>query len=558
MQDQDMVQMIIDGKPVVARQGQTVLEAAKDAGIDIPILCQHPALHNYGGCRMCVVKTNKTRGLQTSCTLPIVEGMEVITEDDELFRTRQFILQLIFSERNHYCMYCQMSGDCELQDMAYRYGLDHWIYRRPFKKYPVDASSKYLIYDPNRCILCTRCVRACNEIAANNTLGLKNRGSLSVIAADLDVPLGESSCVECGVCAQVCPTGALVDTHSAYGGRETDVVHTQTTCTQCSVGCSLDVVTRHQRLLRVDGVWDSEPGKGLLCVDGRFKPLYEKRERITQPMVRQNGKLVAASWDDALEQAAGGIQGAFGLASGDSSNDALVAFARLFTKSGRINPAAPDLGKSAQASDLLSADLIVVAGADPLESHKVIGYLIKQAVDSGAELITVGEKNGLEKKAFMSAAWNQMDQVIKEAANFGKVVVVYGVDIDPAAAKSLKKLDGNALFIKLDSTRNGKGAQAAGLEPAQAPGDGPLYLLLGEQDAPASLVNGNSFVVVHACYQSPLVEKANVVLPAPLWFERSGSITNVEGRVLELKPVLPLPAGVRDEVEVFESLAGLL
>ncbi|MBN1316786.1 MAG: molybdopterin-dependent oxidoreductase [Anaerolineales bacterium] len=559
MQDQEMVHITMDGKPVVARQGQTVLEAAKDAGIDIPVLCQHPAIQNYGGCRMCVVKTNKTRGLQTSCTLPVVEGMDIITEDEEIFKSRQFILQLIFSERNHYCMFCQMSGDCELQDMAYRYGLDHWIYRRPFRKYPVDASSKYLIYDPNRCILCTRCVRACSEIAANNTLGLKNRGSYSVVAADLDVPLGESTCVECGVCAQVCPTGALVDTHSAYGGREVDVVHNRTTCTQCSVGCSLDVVTRHQRLLRVDGVWDSEPGNGLLCVDGRFKPLYEKRERLTQPLVRRDGQLAPASWDEALKVAAGSIQGAFGLTACDASNDAFQAFARLFPNAGRIGPVAPKLGeKNARFADLLSADLIILAGANPLESHKVVGYLIKQAVDKGAELITVGNKNGLENKSFLNANWDQVDQVIKEAANYGKVVVIYGVDLDPAAARALKALNSSTLFLELDPARNGRGAQAAGLNPVEAPKDSPLYLFLGEQDVPTSLVNGNSFVVVHACYLSPLVEKADVVLPAPLWFERHGRTTNIEGRELELTPVLPMPEGVRDEVEVFESLAGLL
>ncbi|MDY0018428.1 MAG: 2Fe-2S iron-sulfur cluster-binding protein, partial [Anaerolineae bacterium] len=294
------VHLTINGKSVVAESGQTVLEAARGAGIEIPVLCHHPALSNWGACRMCLVEIEGARGLQTACTYPIAEGMKVETETEQVVNVRRFVLELLFSERNHYCMYCQMSGDCELQDQAYKHGLDHWTYPRPFEKLSVDASRKYFIMDHNRCILCTRCIRACSEVAANHTLNLRNRGPKTMVVADLDVPFGESSCVECGTCLQVCPTGALIDARSAYGGREKDVTHTQTTCMQCSVGCTLDAVTRYQRLLRVDGVFGSDPNDGLLCVDGRFKPLYDNRKRVTRPMMRKDGKLVEVSWDEAL------------------------------------------------------------------------------------------------------------------------------------------------------------------------------------------------------------------------------------------------------------------
>ncbi len=241
------VQLTINGQKVVAQSGQTILEAAQAAGIDIPTLCYHPSLTAFGACRMCLVEVKGMRGLQTACTCPVAYGMEVQTESDAAVEVRKFVLELLFAERNHYCMFCQMSGDCELQDMAYRYGLDHFTYPRPYDKLPVDASRKYFIMDHNRCILCTRCVRACSEIAANHTLNVRGRGSESMIMADLNVPFGDSSCIECGSCLQVCPTGALIDARSAYGGREKDVTHTETTCMQCSIGCTLDVVTRYNR-----------------------------------------------------------------------------------------------------------------------------------------------------------------------------------------------------------------------------------------------------------------------------------------------------------------------
>ena len=315
------VHLKINGKEVLAQSGQTILEAAKAADVDIPVLCHHPSLSNWGACRMCLVEVKGMRGLQSSCTTPVAEGMEIETESEGAVDVRKFVLELLFSERNHYCMFCQMSGDCELQDAAYRYGLDHFTYPRPYDKLEVDASRKYFIMDHNRCILCSRCVRACSEIAANHTLNLRERGADSMIMADLNVPFGESSCVECGTCLQVCPTGALIDARSAYGGREKDVTHVQTTCMQCSVGCSLDVVTRYSRLLRVDGVWGSDPNGGLLCVDGRFAPLYDNRKRVTKPMVRKDGELVAVDWDEALEDGRGQAEGGQRRRSGDGRHD---------------------------------------------------------------------------------------------------------------------------------------------------------------------------------------------------------------------------------------------
>ena len=202
-----MINLRINGRQIRARSGQTVLEAAKGGGIDIPSLCHHPAITPHGACRICLVEIERQRTLQPACTFPAAEGMKVETESPKVVEERKFVLQMFFSERNHYCMFCEMSGDCELQALAYRYGMDHWTYQNPYPKIPVDGTRKYFIMDHNRCILCRRCIRACNELAANSTLGVKFRGAKTMISADMDSPFGESTCVACGTCLQVCPTG---------------------------------------------------------------------------------------------------------------------------------------------------------------------------------------------------------------------------------------------------------------------------------------------------------------------------------------------------------------
>jgi formate dehydrogenase major subunit len=560
-----MIHLTINGQQVTAKEGQTILEAATAAGIHIPTLCHHPALSNHGACRMCLVEVKGMRGLQTSCTCPVADGLEVETETEAVIEGRRFSLQLLFSERNHYCMFCQMSGDCELQELAYEYGLDHWRYPRAYERIAVDATHPYIIMEPNRCVLCSRCVRACAEIAANHTLGLQERGSETMICADTGVPLGESTCVSCGVCLQVCPTGALIDARSAYGGHEEELTHTLTTCMQCSVGCAINVASHDGRILRVDGVWDSGPSNGLLCVDGRFKPLYEKRERITAPRVRVNGKPMETSWDEALAVIVEKLKGesVLGLTSCATTNEALDAFAELIEKADgqvrRLAHATPDLGYGEQARlcDIESADFIVVAGADPLERHKVVGYFIKRAVDHGAQLALIGEsENALSDHASFVMPYAETEKVVTLAAQADRPVVIYGEGLVPSAVTSFASLADQARFLALEPVCNSKGAKIAGVAPTGTHDADVLYLLLGERyetDRLAELPDG-AFIIVQASYTSPLVARADVILPAPIWAERSGHVTNIEGNALSLNPAVPMPDGVRDETEVLLKL----
>ncbi|MBA3074514.1 MAG: 2Fe-2S iron-sulfur cluster binding domain-containing protein, partial [Anaerolineae bacterium] len=203
-----MATITINGNKLEVPDGMTVLRAAQANGIEIPTLCDHPHLTPYGGCRLCLVEVEGARTLQPSCTLPVSNNMVVKTDTKKVLDARKFVLTLIFSERNHFCPYCQVSGgDCELQNAAYNEGMTHWPLSPNYTTFPMDASHPYIIMEANRCILCRRCVRACGDLVGNYTLGFEERGANSILVADTGVPLGESTCISCGACVQVCPTG---------------------------------------------------------------------------------------------------------------------------------------------------------------------------------------------------------------------------------------------------------------------------------------------------------------------------------------------------------------
>ncbi len=565
------VNIKINGQQIQARAGLTLLEAAKEAGIDIPTLCHHPALANIGACRVCLVEVAKQRTLQPACTFPISEGMEVETESPKVVEARKFVLEMLFSERNHYCMYCEMSGDCELQALAYRYGLDHWTYPTPFPKMPVDGTRKYFIMDHNRCILCRRCIRACSDLVANHTLGVRFRGAKTMISADMDVPFGESTCVSCGTCLQVCPTGALIDRKSAYMGREAHVERTTSTCTFCAVGCGTNIVTRARRVLRVEGDWDA-PNQGVLCVAGRFEPLYDKRERITSPMLRKGNSLVPVSWDEALDTIAAKAKGndgkkAAAYITGKALNDTMSEFLKVFQGKmraaiGALEPTLADLNLPVGGSlaDLDAADCILVAGGDPLATHRVLGYRIKRALDKGARLLVVSDKaNGMAAVAHRTFRMAQLDEAVKICQGSAAPVVVYGGDLDKAGARKLAALAGKARFIPLFPGANGYRARELGLQNGiRANGVKVLYLLLGDGELSEEAVQKArraAFLVVHAAYKSAATDAADVVLPAPLWYEQEGNFIALDGRKAAVKPAVAAPEGVLAEAAVLARLA---
>jgi formate dehydrogenase major subunit len=421
-----MISLTIDEKTIEVKPGTTVLRAAEMAGIHIPTLCDHPELTPYGGCRLCIVEIQGFRIPVTSCTMPASQGMVVKTNTPNILASRQQILSLLFSERNHFCPFCQLSGgDCELQNAALDEGMTHWPMSPVWKTFSVDTSHPYFILDNNRCILCRRCVRACGELVGNFTLAVADRGTHSMLVADGDLPLGESSCISCGNCVQVCPTGALIDRQSAYLGLEKDLEITPSICIGCSVGCGVKLFTRDNQLVRIEGDWEAPVNCGVLCKTGRFKPLEYHRQRLTIPMLRQNGELQPTSWDEALWAIVDHLRplvgrkedGIAALASTRLPIESLTLFKCLFAdrfqssmvtsvEEGRptalLATMATEMRQPFEGTldSLHTADCVVAIGVNLVESHEVAGFFVKRALQKGLKLVVIDpQPNDLDQFA---------------------------------------------------------------------------------------------------------------------------------------------------------------
>lgn len=409
-----MVQLTINGKQIEAPEGTTVLSAAKRAGIDIPTLCAHKELTPFGGCRLCIVEVQGFRVPIASCTLPVSNGMVINTDTEAIKKSRKFILSMLFSERNHFCPFCQVSGgDCDLQNAAYHEGMTHWPMQPGWNKFPVDTTHPYFVLDNNRCILCRRCVRACGELVGNFTLAMAERGASTLVVADTNVPLGESTCIKCGTCVQVCPTGALIDRTSAYQGHDLAMTEIKSVCAGCSVGCGIKLIVHDNRIVRIEGDWEGAVNHGVLCEHGRYDPMNEKRNRINSPLMRKDGKLTPVSWDEALGSVADRLKplagkptdGVAALASSRLPVEVLAMFRELFgegLKSDMVTSSEEGMTTAAVSAlaekdgpfegklDVLrNADMVLCVGANLLRSHMVAGFMVKRALPKGLRLVNI-------------------------------------------------------------------------------------------------------------------------------------------------------------------------
>lgn len=299
----------INGKQVTGTSGETILEVALRYGIDIPHLCYHPAISKTGACRVCLVRVDGGAKLRPSCTEPIIEGMTIVTEDPGIADTRRFILELLLTEGDHNCLYCNANGDCRFQDLVKKY------VKEPLTPSPArlvreinTTMHKGFTRDENKCILCGRCVKTCAEIQVQNVWAFSQRGAETHLVTDTSD--GVSSCTNCGACAQMCPTGALTLKRVLGEGQDFELSPESSICIYCGVGCKIDFYKNKQGLLakalgHVDG-----PNSGHLCVKGRFGfDFVQNEKRLTTPLIRRNGALEPASWDEALDLVAAKVGG---------------------------------------------------------------------------------------------------------------------------------------------------------------------------------------------------------------------------------------------------------
>ncbi len=296
-------QLTLDGRTVTFNEGQTLLEVARENNVKIPSLCYHRKTGPAGRCRLCVVEVEGQRTLVTACTVAAQEGQVVRTETERVREARRMIVNLLLSNGEHNCLSCEQNGACELQDAAYDLGIEAPAFLISGPEIELDTSSEMVTVDRRKCIVCGRCVAACNNVVVNEVLGMGERSFDSHIMFDIDRPMGQSTCVQCGECVQICPVGALIDKKAVGKGRAKDLEKVNSTCPYCGVGCqvTLHVDRAANRIVRVTGR-EVEPNDGMLCVKGRYGFEFPSSEnRLTRPMIRKNGELEPVSWDECLD-----------------------------------------------------------------------------------------------------------------------------------------------------------------------------------------------------------------------------------------------------------------
>src|SRR3954467_8177750 len=398
------VTITVDGKKITAPAGTLLIEACKSAGIEIPSFCYYPGLSLQAACRMCVVRIEKMPKLQTACTVPITEGMVVTNESDEVKQSRKATIQLLLGNHPLDCPVCDAGGECELQDMTFTYGAAESQYMETKQHKDEQQWSPVVYFDRPRCILCYRCVRVCGEVMDVWALGIQNRGVGSVIAPNKQDHL---ECEECGQCIDICPVGALTSGPYRYKTRPWEMNHVGTVCTHCGDGCTTTLGVRRagsgMELVRGDNRDKSGLNGAFLCIKGRYAfDFSQNPDRLKMPMVRKDGKLKLAAWEEAFDVSAkrfteakhaGKAIGVIGSTrTTNEENYLLQKFARTLLGTNNIDHhrtadyagfARAVAGKeniTATMRDVASAPAILLIGNDPTERHPLLAWNIRTNV----------------------------------------------------------------------------------------------------------------------------------------------------------------------------------
>ncbi len=429
------VQLKVDGAVVNVAAGTSIMRAAIATGVHIPKLCATDSLEAFGSCRLCVVTIAGRKQPVASCHTPVSNGMEVITQSDALAKWRKSLMELYISDHPLDCLTCAANGDCELQDMAGVVGLRDVRFPKQGKNHldqVQDESNPYFTYDPSKCIVCSRCVRACDEIQNTVALTIDGRGFASKIAAGANQSFFESDCVSCGACVQVCPTATLMENSVIANGLGENIV--KTTCAYCGVGCSFDAHLQGNKVVRMVPSKDGKANAGHSCIKGRFAWDYvNHRDRVTTPLIRDSidEPFKKVSWDEAIgfvakrfgdikkqhgPHALGGItssrctneetylvQKLVRAAMGTHNVDTCARVCHSPTGYGLKNT----FGTSAGTQDFASidhSDVILLVGANPTDAHPVFAARMKKRLRQGAKLVVIDpRKIALVKTAYIEA-----------------------------------------------------------------------------------------------------------------------------------------------------------
>jgi NADH-quinone oxidoreductase subunit G len=525
------VNITVDGKKITAPAGTLLIEACKSAGIEIPSFCYYPGLSLQGACRMCLVRIEKMPKLQTACTTVISEGMTVASDNDEVRQARKAMLELLLGNHPLDCPVCDAGGECELQDMTFSYGaaesklIDIKNHRDEQQWSPV------VYFDRPRCIMCYRCVRVCGEAMDVWALGIQNRGSAQVIAPNKQDYLW---CEECGMCIDICPVGALTSGAYRYKTRPWEMNHVGTVCTHCGDGCKTTLGVRRSpngmEIVRGDNRDKSGINGDFLCIKGRYAfDFADDPRRLKQPMVRRDGKLQPATWEEAFEligdrfkqikEAHGGQ--AFGVIGSNRTtneeNYLLQKFARTVLGTNNLDhhrtadfpgfvSALAGQERTASMRDLFFAPAMLLIGNNPTDQHPLLAWQIRNNVRlhrarlylvnahaiklrrQAAMFAQISEENGESEFVHFLAGSDaailglpagettaeMLSQMREKLLAEQQLVVIFGSELRADGIAELVRALPNARFICLGDYANSRGAADMGLYPDLLPGYMPV------------------------------------------------------------------------------------
>jgi NADH-quinone oxidoreductase subunit G len=570
----DTVKLTINGQQLSAPKGMLLVEAAKLVDIDIPIFCYEPRLKPVGACRMCLVQIEKLPRLQTACTTPVAADMVVHSDTPEVIAAQNGVLELLLANHPLDCPICDKGGECPLQDNTFRYGpgASRFTEEKRHKEKAFPLGSR-IVLDRERCIMCYRCVRFHQEIPADEALAAVQRGAESEIAT-LDGEPYES--IFAGNTIELCPVGALTSRQYRFKARPWDLVRTPSICSGCAVGCNIEVHSRTETVLRLVSRANAEVDGGWLCDRGRFETVPTPQNcRPARPLLRRDGSLVEVTWSEALARAAEllGTGGGM-LASSSLSNEALWLLQRV---SKRLPVAlwppaalASDWPVQGKIENLARCKRIVLVGLDAWTDLPILALWIRKAVQAGARLVVLGDRNGLWRS---TTAWLKGDpllsaEALASAVGSGAIVGQPAIGGTPAelatvadalrgsgpaavlAHPSLVASGRNqlvALATALGATgatglvgapplgANARGALDVAPDVARADADQVLTskALLAIGDEQWSELHAGSFARLILATSQELHDdpRIDVVLPMAHAYERQGTITNLEGRI---------------------------